>query len=114
MAGRMGGETTTIKNLEVTEATDDGLIVKGVLPGVPGGLVIIRSTKGLPEKPVEEEVHVQQDTQPELESQPDSGVQSAAETPETDVQPEVETTEVETKPEPEVESPADEQADKAE
>jgi large subunit ribosomal protein L3 len=54
MAGRMGSDTVTIKNLEVVDVADDSLGLKGVLPGVPGGLIIIRSHVAAPEKPVEE------------------------------------------------------------
>lgn len=43
MAGRMGGDKVTIKNLEVIDATDDSLVVKGLIPGARGGLLEVRS-----------------------------------------------------------------------
>ncbi len=43
MAGRMGGERVTVKNLQVIEVKEDGLIVKGVVPGGKNGLLEIRS-----------------------------------------------------------------------
>lgn len=42
MAGRMGGGRTTIKNLEIVEVKEDGLILKGLVPGAKGGLLEIR------------------------------------------------------------------------
>lgn len=43
MAGRMGGERVTIKNLEVVEVKENGLLIKGLVPGAKGGLLEIRS-----------------------------------------------------------------------
>lgn len=43
MAGRMGGDTITIKNISVVDSSDHELIVKGLVPGVRRGLLIIRS-----------------------------------------------------------------------
>lgn len=43
MAGRMGGERKTIKNLEVIEVKDNGLVIKGLVPGAKGGLLEVRS-----------------------------------------------------------------------
>lgn len=42
MAGRMGGQRVTIKNIEVVEVTEKGLLVKGLLPGSKGGLIEVR------------------------------------------------------------------------
>lgn len=42
MAGRMGGERKTIKNLEVIEVKENGLIIKGLVPGAKGGLLEVR------------------------------------------------------------------------
>lgn len=44
MAGRMGGERVTIQNLEVVDVDPERnlLLVKGSVPGVKGGLVLIR------------------------------------------------------------------------
>jgi len=45
MAGRMGSDTVTVKNLEVIEVTDDGvLLIKGLIPGNVNGLVIVKKT----------------------------------------------------------------------
>lgn len=41
MAGRMGGETVTVKGLEVVEATENELIVRGLVPGYRSGLLEI-------------------------------------------------------------------------
>lgn len=49
MAGRMGGERVTIQNLEVVRVDSDRnlLLVKGAVPGVKGGLVLVReASKG--------------------------------------------------------------------
>ena len=45
MAGRMGGERSTIKNLKVIYIDKDNnlLGVKGPVPGIPGGIVEIRA-----------------------------------------------------------------------
>ncbi len=44
MAGRMGGERVTVRNLVVFEADKDNniLVVKGAVPGPNGGYVLIR------------------------------------------------------------------------
>jgi large subunit ribosomal protein L3 len=43
MAGRMGQETVTVKNLEVAEITADGiLLVKGLIPGSVNTIVVIK------------------------------------------------------------------------
>lgn len=42
MAGRMGGERKTIKNLKVVALTDTGLIIGGLVPGAKSGLLEIR------------------------------------------------------------------------
>ena len=43
MAGRMGQDTVTIKNLEVIEITNDGaLLIKGLVPGSVNSLVIVK------------------------------------------------------------------------
>src|SRR3990170_1294058 len=43
MAGRMGGERVTIKKLQVVEVKDDGLMVKGLVPGAKGSLLEVRT-----------------------------------------------------------------------
>lgn len=42
MAGRMGGKRVTVKKLRIVEVKDDGLTVKGLVPGARGGLLEIR------------------------------------------------------------------------
>jgi large subunit ribosomal protein L3 len=42
MAGRMGGETVTVKNLTVHKSLDDSIILKGLIPGSKNSLVTIR------------------------------------------------------------------------
>jgi len=44
MAGRMGGETITIKNLKIIDVKDDGILVKGLVPGGKSGLLEIVSS----------------------------------------------------------------------
>jgi len=42
MAGNMGNENVTIKNLEVIDVTTDGvLVVKGLVPGIIDGLIMV-------------------------------------------------------------------------
>lgn len=41
MAGRMGGERVTIKNLEVLEVSEEKVLVKGLVPGIKGAIVIL-------------------------------------------------------------------------
>jgi len=45
MAGRMGGQTTTVRGLKVAVVDKDNsfLAVKGAVPGNKGGLVMIQS-----------------------------------------------------------------------
>ncbi|MBI5123006.1 50S ribosomal protein L3 [Candidatus Roizmanbacteria bacterium] len=43
MAGRMGGDRVTIKNIEVIEVKENGLVIKGLVPGAKGGLLEVRS-----------------------------------------------------------------------
>jgi large subunit ribosomal protein L3 len=43
MAGRMGQETVTVKNLEVIEITADGvLLIKGLVPGSLNSMVVVK------------------------------------------------------------------------
>lgn len=42
MAGRMGTDTVTVKNLEIIEVTNDGvLLIKGLVPGSLNGLLVV-------------------------------------------------------------------------
>lgn len=62
MAGRMGAEQVTIKNLEVVEYADGVLLVKGLIPGPISSIVTItrrgtnKKHQGLYKEPVVEEV----------------------------------------------------------
>ncbi len=44
MAGRMGQDRVTVKNLEVLEVKDDGLLIRGLVPGARNGLLEVRSS----------------------------------------------------------------------
>ena len=45
MAGRMGQDTVTVKNLEVIEVTNDGvLLIKGLVPGSINSIVVVKKT----------------------------------------------------------------------
>jgi large subunit ribosomal protein L3 len=52
MAGQMGNERVTVLNLEVVEADAERglLLLKGAVPGPPGGLLLIRSAVKAPTK----------------------------------------------------------------
>jgi large subunit ribosomal protein L3 len=41
MAGRMGNETVTIKNLKVVSVNENELVIKGVVPGTKKGLLTV-------------------------------------------------------------------------
>jgi large subunit ribosomal protein L3 len=47
MAGHMGTQRVTVRNLEVIDvnAEDNVLIVKGAVPGPNGGYVVVRRAK---------------------------------------------------------------------
>ncbi len=96
MAGRMGQKNATVKNLEVIEITNDGaLLVKGLVPGFVGSVVIVKKIgekkKFVPlykEEKVEE-VKVEEQAQPEVKEAveevktAEENVQRAAETVQT-------------------------------
>jgi large subunit ribosomal protein L3 len=42
MAGRMGTETVTVRNLKVLAITDTSITIQGLVPGVAGGIVVVR------------------------------------------------------------------------
>src|SRR3990167_8883662 len=44
MAGRMGHETATIRNLMVVDVSGDDVFIKGLVPGALNSLVVIRKT----------------------------------------------------------------------
>lgn len=54
MAGRMGSDTITVKNLTVIEAGNGLLKISGLVPGAKGTLIKIVSNAPIPEKVVEE------------------------------------------------------------
>jgi len=46
MAGRMGGDRTTVQNLEIVEVRPNGLVaVKGAVPGSRNSLIVLKSVK---------------------------------------------------------------------
>ena len=48
MAGRMGADRVTVKNLEVVaiDGSNNTLAIKGAVPGARGGIILIRSREG--------------------------------------------------------------------
>lgn len=50
MAGRMGGDTITVKNLPIIEAGDTFITVRGLVPGSINGLLLVKSSSPIPEK----------------------------------------------------------------
>ncbi|OGH13670.1 MAG: 50S ribosomal protein L3 [Candidatus Levybacteria bacterium RIFCSPLOWO2_02_FULL_37_10] len=42
MAGRMGNETATIRNLEVVDVSEDTILVKGLVPGGRNSLIMVK------------------------------------------------------------------------
>jgi large subunit ribosomal protein L3 len=42
MAGKMGNETVTLKNLEIIDVTSDGVLIKGLVPGIVGTYLVIK------------------------------------------------------------------------
>lgn len=42
MAGKMGNDMVTLKNLEVIDVTADGVFIKGLVPGIVGTYVVIK------------------------------------------------------------------------
>ncbi len=42
MAGKMGFERVTVRNLEVVAVNDDELALKGLIPGFPGSYIIVK------------------------------------------------------------------------
>lgn len=75
MSGRMGNEQVTVKNLLVLEVAGDTLLVKGLLPGPRGSMIVIEKVgeqkkftplfvraEDMPQEPVAEEVAVEEST----------------------------------------------------
>jgi len=73
MAGRMGYETVTVKNLLVVDSLEDGILIKGLVPGPSEGLIAISSANAVA-VPVMEEVieevveEVVEEVKPEAET----------------------------------------------
>lgn len=42
MAGRMGNDRVTIKNIEIVEVKENGILIKGLVAGAKGGLLEVR------------------------------------------------------------------------
>ena len=102
MAGKMGDTTATVRNLEVVEVTNDGVIlIKGLIPGHINGLVIVKKVgenkKFVPlykpasaeatagQEEVKEEPQVEQPGEPVQEAAP---VEEAVNEPALETQPE--------------------------
>lgn len=44
MAGRMGNDQVTIRNLKIVDVSDDQILIAGLVPGVLGSYIVIRKT----------------------------------------------------------------------
>jgi len=44
MAGRMGSDRVTVQNLRVVRATEEDIVVQGLIPGIPNGLIEVRKS----------------------------------------------------------------------
>jgi len=96
MAGRMGHNTVTLKNLEIIEITADGvLLIKGLVPGSVNSIVIVKKMgtnkkfvplyKEIVDEPVVAEPAVEEvaaEVQPEVEKGESEPETILAETPE--------------------------------
>ncbi len=62
MAGRMGGDGVTVKNLEVVEIDKENnqLFIKGALPGARNGLILIRASGDILEQKETKETEVKE------------------------------------------------------
>lgn len=84
MAGHMGVDNVTVKNLRVVDVTEDMLFIKGLVPGSLNSLVIIKKA-GEGKKPLslykeevkEDEKKVAQEPQKENETQKEEPVETA-------------------------------------
>jgi large subunit ribosomal protein L3 len=98
MAGRMGDERVTVKNLQVLEVREDGtILISGLIPGSVNSLVMIKKVgenkkfvplyKEVKEEEVAEEVKVPEAEAPEapVETAPEEVVQPAEEVVEAPV-----------------------------
>jgi large subunit ribosomal protein L3 len=105
MAGRMGQDTVTIRNLEIIEVTSDGvLLIKGLVPGSLNSIVVVKKMgtnkkfvplyKEITEEPVAEEAvneksvsrsSVSEDAKPTKEEASESEVASLNDSQQSDV-----------------------------
>ncbi len=81
MAGRMGSENVTIKNLNILEVSDESILIKGLIPGIRGGFVVIEKVGE-----VKSFVPIWQEKVDKVDEVEKVDVQSQQETP-TEVQP---------------------------
>lgn len=100
MAGRMGDDNVTIENLEVVQVTNDGvLVVKGLVPGIINGLVVIKKVgedkKFVPLQKTAEELEAEEKARLEEEAAAAKAAEEAkAEAPEAADEATAETEEV--------------------
>lgn len=97
MAGRMGDEQVTVKNLEVLEVAEDKILVRGLVPGIKGSVILIKKVgknkKFMPlwseKEEVSEEPEVSDVSEAEVKTAednvqtPEETIETAAETVET-------------------------------
>lgn len=94
MAGKMGNDTVTLKNLEVIDVTVDGVLIKGLVPGIKGAYLVItkvgKNKKAVPmikeevkvaEPEVQEAVAEKAEQAPAAEAAPTEEVKAAEEAP---------------------------------
>ncbi len=88
MAGRMGHEQVTVQNLMVVDVTDDGVLIKGLVPGPVNNLIMIKKVgqakkftplyKEQVDEPVIEEAVIEQVPAAEEVSVPEATVEASA------------------------------------
>ena len=88
MAGRMGQDTVTVKNLEIIQVSNDGiLLIKGLVPGSLEGLVLVKKMgvnknfSPLYKEEVEEPAEIKEKESPGSLSSSDDTKQEAEEAP---------------------------------
>jgi large subunit ribosomal protein L3 len=74
MAGNMGNDNVTVKNLEVIDITDDGMLVlKGLVPGIVNGLIMVKKVgedkKFVPLQKTPEQLEAEEKARVEAEAQ---------------------------------------------
>lgn len=93
MAGRMGTDTVTVKNLEVISITDDGvLLIKGLVPGFVSNYVVVK-------KVGENKKHVDLYSEPQETPVQETQTAPVEEAPKAEEQPAQEAAPQETAPE---------------